>query len=290
MWGRWSRDLCDSREKIKKLTETNASPMINSGGYMELEYVKEGKIAIFTLNRPEALNALSPKLFQQFHNALEDFREDTDLLVGIITGSGEKAFCAGADIKTWLPFVKETKRKPWLFPSTIMRGGMEIWKPLIAGINGIAMGGGLELALACDLRIASEKARLGTPEVKLGLMPRLGATLRLPQMVPWAKATEMMFMGKVVDAEEACRIGLVNKVVPADQVMPVAKEWAQDLCKVAPLAVKAIKESMMRGKHLSTEEALWLENSLALSLYDTEDYQEGRAAFKEKRTPIFKGK
>lgn len=257
---------------------------------MELEYVKEGRISIFTLNRPEAMNALSPNLFQQLHNALEDFKRDPDLLVGIITGSGEKAFCAGADIKTWLPFVRETKSKPWLFPSTIMRGGMEIWKPLIAAINGVAMGGGLELALACDLRIASETARLGTPEVRLGLMPRLGATVRLPQIIPWAKATEMMFMGRAIDAEEAYRIGLVNKVVPAEQVVPRAKEWAEDLCKVAPLAVRAIKESMIRGKHLSVEEALWLENRLALPLYETEDYEEGRAAFKEKRTPNFKGK
>jgi E-phenylitaconyl-CoA hydratase len=256
---------------------------------MELKYEKEGKVALLTLNRPEALNTLSPELFRQLHDAMEDFRADPDLWVGIITGTGEKAFCAGADIKTWLPFVKETKSKPWLFPSTTMRG-MELWKPLIAAINGIAMGGGLELALACDLRIASEKARFASPEVRLGIMPRLGGTVRLPQAIPPAIAAEMMLTGKPINAQEAYRIGLVNKVVPQEQVMREAKEWADDLCKVGPLAARAIKESMIRGRGLSTEEALWLENTLALPLYETEDYVEGRAAFREKREPVFQAK
>lgn len=141
---------------------------------MEFEYRKEGKIAIVTLNRPDSLNALSATLFRELHDALEDFKEDSELWVGIITATGEKAFCAGADIKEWLPFVKECKTKPWLLPTTPLRG-MELWKPLIAAINGIAMGGGLELALSCDLRIASEKARFAFPEARLGLLPRLGA-------------------------------------------------------------------------------------------------------------------
>lgn len=256
---------------------------------MELEYIKEGKIATFTLNRPEALNALSPDLFHQLHDALEDFKKNSDLWVGIITGAGKKAFCAGADIKTWLPFVKETKSKPWLFPTTIMRG-MELWKPIIGAINGIAMGGGLEVALACDLRIASENARFGFPETRLGLMPRLGGTVRLPRVVPFANAVEMMFFGKPIDAQEAYRIGLVNRVIPAGQLMPVAKEWAENLCKRAPLSIRAIKEAMIMSRGLSVDEALWLENSLALPLYETEDYEEGRKAFIEKRESIFKGK
>jgi enoyl-CoA hydratase/carnithine racemase len=256
---------------------------------MELEYKKEGKIAIFTLNRPESLNALSPTLFRELHDALEDFKQNPELWVGIITGTGEKAFCAGADIKVWLPFVKECKRRPWLFPSTPLRG-MELWKPLIAAINGVAMGGGLELALCCDLRIASDKARFAFPEARLGILPRLGGTVRLPQIIPWARAAEMMFFGKPIDAEEAYRIGLVNKVVAPDQVMTAAREFAEELCKVAPLSVRAIKEAMVRSRGLSVEEALWIENSLGLPLYETDDYEEGRAAFKEKREPVFKGK
>jgi len=256
---------------------------------MELEYEKEGRIAIFTLNRPEALNALSPNLFQELHDAFEDFKTDSELWVGIVTGSGEKAFCAGADIKLWLPFVKECKSKPWLLPTTPLRG-MQLWKPLIAAVNGLAMGGGLELALCCDLRIASEKARFGFPEARLGLLPRLGGTVRLPRTIPWAKAVEMLFFGKPIDAQEAYRIGLVNKVVESDQVMGTAREWAEGLCKVAPLAVRAIKEAIVKGEALSIEDALWIENALGLPLYETEDYEEGRAAFREKREPVFKGK
>ena len=167
---------------------------------------------------------------------------------------------------------------------------MELWKPLIAAINGVAMGGGLELALCCDLRIASDKARFAFPEARLGILPRLGGTVRLPQIIPWARAAEMMFFGKPIDAEEAYRIGLVNKVVAPDQVMTVAREFAEELCKVAPLSVRAIKEAMIRSRGLSVEEALWIENSLGLPLYETDDYEEGRAAFKEKREPVFKGK
>jgi enoyl-CoA hydratase/carnithine racemase len=256
---------------------------------MELEYEKQGRIAVFTLNRPEALNALSPNLFHGLHDAFEDFNSDPGLWVGIITGKGEKAFCAGADIKLWLPFVKESKLKPWLFPTTPLRG-MQVSKPLIGAVNGAALGGGLELALCCDLRIASEKGRFGFPEARLGLLPRLGGTVRLPRTIPWAKAAEMLFFGKPIDAQEAYRIGLVNKVVAPDQVMAIATEWAEALCKSAPLAIRAIKESMLKGEALSIEEALWVENALGLPLYETEDYEEGRAAFKEKRDPVFKGK
>ena len=163
----------------------------------------------------------------ELHDALEDFRADDELWVGVITGTGKRAFCAGADIKTWLPFVKETKSKPWLFPTTVMRG-MDLWKPLIAAINGVAMGGGLELALACDLRIASEKARFASPEVKLGIMSRLGGTVRLPDLIGLSKAVEMMLTGDPIDAEEAYRIGLINKIVPPEQVMPVAMAWAKN--------------------------------------------------------------
>lgn len=257
---------------------------------MNVEYTKEGKIAYFTLNRPEALNTLSPDLMHELHDALEDFRADDELWVGIITGTGEKAFCAGADIKTWLPFVKETKTKSWLFPSTPMRGGMELWKPIIAAINGIAMGGGLELALACDLRIASEKARFALPEVKLGIMPRFGGTVRLPDLIGLTKAAEMMLMGDPIDAREAYRIGLVNKIVSPEQVMPVAKEWAEKLCKVSPLSSRRIKEALIKNRGLSIEEALWVENMLALPLYETDDYEEGRKAFKDKRRPDFRAR
>ncbi|MDO8687192.1 MAG: enoyl-CoA hydratase/isomerase family protein [Dehalococcoidales bacterium] len=146
---------------------------------MAVDYKKEGRIAVFTINRPEALNAINVATNRELSEALTDFREDPELWVGIITGAGERAFCAGADINDMLPFLKEHRERPWDFPPTIMRG-LELWKPLIAAINGMAFGGGLEIALACDLRIAADTARLGLPEVTLGAMPGWGGTSGYP--------------------------------------------------------------------------------------------------------------
>ena len=257
---------------------------------MAVNYKKEGRIAIFTLNRPEALNTINIQALKELHEALVDFRDDNDLWVGIITGTGEKAFCAGADIKETLPFMKENlQESPWAMPDTHMRG-LELWKPLIAAINGAALGGGLEIALACDIRIASERARLGTPEVNLGLIPGWGGTQRLPRMVPWCKAAELMFTGKLIDAQEAYRIGLVNTVVPRKEVMPTAIAWAETICQAGPLAVRAAKEAMIRGSSLPLEEGLRLENSLEAYVTRTEDFAEGTRAFLEKRKPDYKAK
>ncbi len=256
---------------------------------MAVDYQKEGRIAIFTINRPEAMNAMSMQVARELLEAMIDFRDDDNLWVGIITGAGERAFCGGADIKDTLPFMKEHRDQPWAFPATPMRG-LEIWKPLIAAINGMALGGGLELALACDIRIASETARFGTPEVTLGLMPGWGGTQRLPRMLPWCKAAELALMGRLIDADEAYRIGLVNKVVPPEQVMPAAKEWAEVICQAAPLAVRTAKEAMIRGSSMTLEEGLRLENSLVAYLLGTEDFAEGTTAFVEKRKPVYKAK
>ena len=256
---------------------------------MAVDYKKEDRIAIFTINRPEVMNAMSMEAINELHQVMVDFRDDPELWVGIITGAGERAFCAGADIKDTIPFMKEHRNNPKAFPATPMRG-LDLWKPLIAAINGLALGGGLEIALACDLRIASEDARLGTPEVSLGVIPGWGATQRLPRVVPWAKAAEMLFLGRPVDAQEAYRVGLVNKVVPLDELMPTAKQWADALCQVGPLAVRAAKEAMIRGSSMTLEEGLELETSLIAHTFGTEDYTEGTAAFTEKRKPTFKAK
>ena len=257
---------------------------------MAIDYQKEGKSAIFTINRPEALNSINVQAARELHEAMVDFRDDPELWVGIITGAGDRTFCAGADIKDMLPFLKENlQNRPWAMPDTPMRG-LEIWKPLIAAINGVALGGGLELALACDLRIASEKARLGCPEVSLGLIPGWGGTQRLPRMIPSCKAAELLLMGKPIDAQEAYRIGLVNIVVPPESVMPTARKWAETICQAGPLAVRAAKEAMLRGSSLSLEDGLRLENALEAYVMNTEDFTEGITAFGEKRKPDFKGK
>ena len=256
---------------------------------MVLEYKKEGRIAIFTFNRPEVRNAMNPQLRRELQEAMVDFRDDPDLWVGIITGAGDKAFCAGADIKEQLPFRKGFSDRPWGYPAAPM-WGLELWKPLIAAINGLALGGGLEVALACDIRIASENARLGQPEILIGMMAGGGGTQRLPRLIPWCKAAEILLMGKPIDAQEAYRIGLVNKVVPLEELMPTAREWAEVICQAAPLAVRASKEAMTRGYSMTLEDGLRLEYSLTNYIMGTEDFTAGTTAFVEKRKPVYKAK
>ena len=256
---------------------------------MAIEYEKQGRIAVFTINRPQAANAINVEAWRELNEAMVDFRDDPELWVGIITGARTRAFSAGADIKDMLPFAREHRDDPEALPPSIMRG-LDVWKPLIAAINGMALGGGLEIALACDIRIASEKAHFGTPEVNLGVTPGWGGTQRLPRMLPWCKAAELLLTGRPIDAQEAYRIGLVNKVVPQEQVMPTAKEWAEVICQAGPLAVRAAKEAMVRGSSMTLEDGLRLESALFNHVIGTEDFNEGITAYAEKRTPVFKAK
>ncbi len=202
---------------------------------------------------------------------------------GIVTGAGNKSFSAGQDIKEFRPGRIEAKDLIYGVPHTI-------WKPIIAAINGWCLGGGLELALGCDLRIAVEHARFGQPEINIGYMPGGGGTQRLPRFVPRAKAAEMLLTGEPIDAQEAYRIGLINKVVAPDQLMSAAREMAETICKKGPLGVRASKEAMIRGYSMPLEEGLELERTLNNGLRDTEDFMEGATAFKEKRQPDYKGK
>ena len=256
---------------------------------MNLIYKKEGKIATFTLNRPEAFNAMNPELYQELSDALIDFKDDDNVWVGIVTGAGDRAFCAGADIKTMLPKIKSVTDQPWAEPPSLYRG-LNLWKPVIAAINGIALGGGLELALACDIRIASENALFALPEVTLGLIPGWGGTQRLPRAIPMALAAEMIFTGKRIDAKEAYRIGLVNKVVPIADLMKTTIEMAEALLKPGPLAIRAAKRSMMQGTSESLARGLEIERDMVDYICQTADFTEGTTAFVEKRKPEFKAK
>jgi len=256
---------------------------------MPVDYKREGRIAIFTINRPEAFNMVNVQIFQELHERMVEFRDDPELWVGIITGARTRAFSAGADVKDILPFAREHRDKPEALPPSIMRG-LDVWKPLVAAINGMALGGGLEIALACDIRIASEKTRFGTPEVNLGVIPGWGGTQRLPRMLPWCKAAELLLTGRPIDAQEAYRIGLVNKVVPQEQVMPEAREWAEAICQAGPLAVWAAKEAMVRGSSMTLEDGLRLESALFNRVLGTEDFNEGITAYAEKRKPVFRAK
>jgi enoyl-CoA hydratase/carnithine racemase len=254
-----------------------------------IEYTKEGRIAIFTINRPEAMGALNVEGMRQLHDALLDFQGDDELWVGIITGTGDKAFSAGVDIKDYLPFVKRTADKPWQRPSGIVRA-LTIWKPFIAACNGLTYGGGLEIALACDMIVASENATFSLPEVTVGVCPGGGGTQRLPRTIPIRLAAEMLFTGKAIDAQEAYRIGLVNKVVPIEQLMTEAKKLAESICKAAPLAVRVTKEAMLRGLDMSLEEGLRLEDEATRYIMSTRDFEEGINAFHDKRNPKYEGK
>jgi enoyl-CoA hydratase/carnithine racemase len=254
-----------------------------------IEYTKEGKTAVLRINRPEAMGALNVQGMTQLHQALLNFRDDDNLWVAIITGTGDKVFSAGVDIKDYLPLVKNTADKKWQRPAGIMRG-LDIWKPLIAACNGLTIGGGLEISLACDMIIASENARFGLPEVKVGVCPGGGGTQRLPRKIPMNLAAEMLFTGKTIDAYEAYRIGLVNKVVPLETLMPEAMKVAETICEAAPLAVRTAKECMVRGMRMSLEEGLRLEDDFQTYIMSTRDFEEGLSAFREKRKPKYTGK
>ncbi|MFC1989696.1 enoyl-CoA hydratase/isomerase family protein [Chloroflexota bacterium] len=248
---------------------------------MAVDYMKEGRIAYFTINRPEAMNAINTQVRQEMHDAMVNFRDDPDVWVAIITGAGDRAFCAGADIKGLRP--DETLKVPAVRPDTI-------WKPFIAAINGYALGGGLEIAMTCDIRIAADHARLGLPEINIGFMPGSGGTQRLPRFVPRAVAAEMLLAGNQIDAQEAYRIGLVSRVVPLAQLMPTANDIANTICQRGPLGVRASKEAMIRGYSMQLEEGLQLEKAMNNSLRSTEDFVEGTKAFAEKRPPQYKAR
>ncbi len=258
---------------------------------MGLDYEKMGHIAIFTINRPESMNTQNLEIFARFQETMKDFKDDPDLQVAIITGSGDKAFCAGADIKETLPHIREHRndQDADLSAGTIIRD-LEVWKPFIAAVNGIAYGGGFELALACDIRLASENARFGQLETSIGAMPGGGGIQRLTRSIPRCKAAEILLMAKIIDAQEAYRIGLINAVVPLKQLMPTAIEWAERICQLAPLAIRATKEAMIRGSDMSLQNGLALDKLLFEKISTTEDFEEGIISFSEKRKPIFKGK
>jgi enoyl-CoA hydratase len=250
----------------------------------------DGDLAIVTVDRQEKMNALNAEVFSELGMAFDSLRYDDKVRGVIVRGAGEKAFVAGADIGELAKMNAMDGVKVSRTGQGIFRAIERFPKPVLAAVGGYALGGGCELALACHIRVASEKARFGLPEVGLGIIPGYGGTIRLARLVGVGRAVEMALTGEMVDAEAAKQIGLVTHVVPQDELMDRAKEILRKVTKNGPLAVKLVLESIYRGLDTTLLEATGVESSLFGLLASTEDVKEGMTAFLEKRKPDFKGR
>lgn len=254
-------------------------------------YEKKEHIAIVTMNRREALNAMDDEMMEQLSDAWMDIRDDRNIWAAIITGAGKTAFSVGGDLKTFLPKIIDADLRDLQSdtrPLNAVLRGFDIWKPIIAAVNGFCFGGGLEMLLGTDIRVASDKAVFAVMEPTWALFPGGGTTVRLPRQIPYARAMEMLLTANQVTAQEACDIGLINKVVPYEELMPTAMAYAEKICSNGPLAVQAIKESVIRGQALDA--AYSIERLQSWIIFDTEDAKEGPKAFMEGRKAVWKGK
>jgi enoyl-CoA hydratase len=267
---------------------------------MRLIYEKRNHVAYLTLNRPEARNALDPELVVELVAAWEDYRDDAEMRCAIITGAGDQAFCAGADLGRLIPLFTGARKPETEADKAVMRDpeatgkallrDIELHKPLVAAVNGHAIAGGMEMLYSADIRVAVEGARFGLQEVKWAIFPMMGSTVKLPKQLPYARAMEMLLTGELMDAEELCRLGFLNKMVPKGQEMEEAERYARLIADNGPLAVQAIKKAVLAAMGLPTKEGLKREAELGMPVFFTEDAKEGPRAFKEKRKPQYKGK
>ncbi len=250
---------------------------------------REAAVAILTIQRPQRLNALDSRTLDELGRAAHDLHHDDSVRCVILTGAGEKAFVAGADINELAADSPDEARHRALAGQGVFDAIEQMGKPVIAAVNGLALGGGCELAMACTLRIASDTARFGQPEINLGLIPGFAGTQRLPRLVGKSKAMELVLTGGPISAQEALAIGLVNRVVPAADLLREARALAVDLASKAPVAIRYAMEAIHRGLEVPFDEACRLEAALFGMVAATEDMREGTRAFLEKRKPVFKG-
>ncbi|EHI97338.1 3-hydroxybutyryl-CoA dehydratase [Clostridium sp. DL-VIII] len=253
---------------------------------MELKNVileKEGHLAIVTINRPKALNALNSETLKDLDAVLEDLEKDSNVYAVVLTGAGEKSFVAGADIAEMKDLNEEQGKEFGILGNNVFRRLEKLDKPVIAAVSGFALGGGCELAMSCDIRIASEKARFGQPEAGLGITPGFGGTQRLARIVGPGKAKELIYTCDLIKAEEAYRIGLVNKVVPLESLMDEAKAMANKIAANAPKAVAYCKDAIDRGMQVDIDSAILIEAEDFGKCFATEDQTEGMTAFLERR-------
>lgn len=254
-----------------------------------LVFAKEGNVAVITINRPKALNALNSETLVELEMVIDSVAKDKEIYAVVLTGSG-KAFVAGADISEMKELSGIEGREFGILGNRVFRKIETLDKPVIAAVNGFALGGGCELSMACDIRIASVKAKFGQPEVGLGITPGFGGTQRLSRLVGMGNAKELIYTAKIINAEEAFRIGLVNKVVEIENLMPEAMTMANTIAAQAPIAVKLCKASINRGMQCDIDTALMYESEVFGACFSTEDQVEGMTAFTERREKSFKNK
>jgi len=263
---------------------------MNFMNYENILFDKKNSIAYVTVNRPKVLNALNMATMEELRAAFHDIKNNAELRVVILTGAGEKAFIAGADIGELAQNTGPAAKEYTLRGQSVVNLIENLGKPVIACINGFALGGGCEIAMACTLRLASETAKLGQPEVKLGIIPGYGGTQRLPRLVGKGIAMQLLLTGEMITAQEAYRIGLVNEVTASADLIPRAETIAQKIIANGPLAVQYTMEAVNKGMETPLAEGLYIEAALFGVASVTEDKKEGTAAFLEKRPAQFKGK
>ncbi len=259
---------------------------------MPVETELRGRTLLITLNRPEKMNALNQEMMEGLAQAWQRVREDDDIWVAILTGAGDRAFCSGRDLfagtqGSWEYHRERLARGEAVEPRRLEYTPEGVWKPVIAAINGYALAGGFALALACDIRIAADTARIGSMAVKRNLLAG-GQIVRLTRYVPFGKALELLMLGDHISAQEAERLGIVNAVVPQAELLDTAFAWAERICRNGPLAVRATKEVAYRALELPFREALRLEGEFYNKMLETEDVVEGHRAFQERREPVWK--
>jgi enoyl-CoA hydratase len=257
--------------------------------FNNLLFVAEGAVATVTVNRPKALNALNQETLEEMLRCFQALAEDSSIRSVIITGSGEKAFVAGADIAFMTHLDPLAAKNFALLGQKVMNSIENLPQPVIAAVNGFALGGGCELALACDIRLASENAKFGQPEVNLGVLPGFAGTQRLPRLIGKGLASELLFTGDIIDAAEAYRIGLVNRIVPQPQLLALCREMAEKIVSRGPVAVRLCKEAVNSGLEMDMARACQYEADQFALCFTSDQQKEGMTAFLEKRSAKFIG-